>query len=108
MVLLGLETDPSIRPVDVFSSQDRHGKLNDNGMKIRGDHAIALSLIRYSQGHQRGIPLIACLGETFGQSYLETVVGIFGKLVGRIADERQALDAAHDEDARRRVRGPFL
>ena len=33
---------------------------------------------------------------------------IFGKLVGRIADERQALDAAHDEDARRRVRGVLL
>ena len=25
MVLLGLETDPSIRPVDVFSIQERHG-----------------------------------------------------------------------------------
>ena len=44
---------------------------------------------------------------TFRQSYLETVVGIFGKLVGRIADERDALDVTHDEeekDARRRVR----
>ena len=48
----------------------------------------------------------------FGQSYLETVVGIFGKLVGRIADERDALDVTHvreeKEDARLRVRGPFI
>ena len=59
MVLLGLETDPSIRPVDIFSSQERHGKLNDNGMRIRRDDVIALSSIQYGQGHQRGIPLIA-------------------------------------------------
>ena len=54
------------------------------------------------------MPALARYGETFGQTDLETVVGIFGKLVGRIADERDALDAGEDEDARRRVRGPFL
>ena len=43
------------------------------------------------------------------RSYLETVVSIFGKLVGGIADERDALDVAHDEeDAPRRVRGVLL
>ena len=57
-------------------------------MRIRRDHAIALSLIRYGQGRQRGMPSIALQGEAFVQTYLETVVGIFGKLVGRIADER--------------------
>ena len=48
---------------------------------------------------------------SFGQSYLETLVGIFGKLVGRIADESDALDVTDDgdeEDDPRRERGPFL
>ena len=45
---------------------------------------------------------------TFRQSYLETVVGIFGKLVGRIADERDALDVTHDEDDPRRGCGLLL
>ena len=57
-------------------------------MRIRRDHATTLSLLWYGQEHQRGIPFIALQGETLGQSYLETVVGIFGKLLGLIADER--------------------
>ena len=81
-------------------------------MRIRGDDGIALSLIQDGQGHQQGMPSIARWGETFVQTDFETVVGILGKLVGRITDERDALDVIHDEeekeDARRRVRGVLL
>ena len=45
VALLGLETDPSIRPYAEFSSHERDVELNDNGMRIRRDHAISLSLI---------------------------------------------------------------
>ena len=34
MVLLGLETDPSILPCDIFWSQERHVELNDSCMRI--------------------------------------------------------------------------
>ena len=34
MVLLGLETDPSMLPCDIFSSQERHVELNDSCMRI--------------------------------------------------------------------------
>lgn len=50
MAILGLETDLSIRPCAEFSSHERDVELNDNGMRIRGDHAIALSLIRNGHG----------------------------------------------------------
>ena len=59
IVLLGFETHSSIVPVDVFSRQIRHAEFDDFGMKIRGDDAIALSLIRDGQGHQSGILTIA-------------------------------------------------
>ena len=78
-------------------------------MRIRGDDGIALALIRDRQRHQRGMPSLARQDETFGQTDLETVVGIFGKLVGCIADERETLNFTHDEDTRVRVRGsPFI
>ena len=55
------------------------------------------------------MPLFALSGETFRQSYLETVVGIFGKLVGRIADQCQSRDVTHDDDDDLlRVRAPFI
>ena len=66
-------------------------------MRIRGDDGIALSLIRHGQGHERGMPAFARQEEPFGQTDLETVVGIVGKLVGCIADERQAFNLTHDE-----------
>ena len=57
-------------------------------VRIRGDRAIALLLIRHEDRQQRGMPSIALQCETFGQSHFKTVVGIFAKLVSRIADER--------------------
>ena len=54
------------------------------------------------------MPLIARQGETFRQSYLETVVVILGKLVGWIADQCQSLDVTHDDDDLLRVHGPFI
>ena len=70
-------------------------------MRIRSDDGIALALIRDGQRHQRSMPPRARQGEMFGQSDLETVVGIVGKLVGRIADERQAFNLTHDEQEAR-------
>ena len=77
-------------------------------MRITGDHTTALSFIGHSHGQQRGMPLIARQGETFRQSYLQTVVGILGKLVGWIADQCQSLDVTHDDDDLLRVHGPFM
>ena len=56
------------------------------------------------------MPAFTRQDETFGQSDLETVVGIFRKLVGRIADERQVFDLTHDEQegTSERVQGPFI
>ena len=76
-------------------------------MRITGDHTTALSFIGHGHGQQRGMPLIARQGETFRQSYLETVVGILGKLVGLIANQCQSLDVTHDDDDLLRVHGPF-
>ena len=59
MALLGLKTDPSIRPVDIFSRHVRHGEFDDFCMRIRGDDGIALSFIRDGQGHQRGMLTLA-------------------------------------------------
>ena len=66
-------------------------------MRICRDDGITLSLIRDGQGHERGMPTFARQEETFGQTDLETVVGIVRKLVGRITDERQAFNLTHDE-----------
>ena len=43
----------------LFLRQIRHAEFDDLGMRIRGDDAIALSLIRDGQGHQSGILTIA-------------------------------------------------
>ena len=77
-------------------------------MRITGDHTTALSFIGHGHGQQRGMPLIARQGETFRQSYLETVVGILGKLDGWIADRCQSLDVTHDDDDVLRVHSPVI
>lgn len=77
-------------------------------MRITGDHTTALSFIGHGHGQQRGMPLIAQQGETFRQSYFETVVGILGKLVGWIADRCQSLDVTHDDDDLLRVHSPVI
>ena len=43
-IFLGLKTDLSILPVDIFSRQIRHAEFGDLGMRIYRDHAIALSM----------------------------------------------------------------
>ena len=80
---IGPGVGQTLSSLDILKSE-----FSDICMRIRRDHASTLSLLRYGREHQRGIPLIALQGETFGQSYLETVVGIFWKLIGLIADER--------------------
>ena len=67
-------------------------------MRIRGDHVIALSMVRHGQGQQRGMPSIPCQRRASGQTHLETVVGVVGKLVGGVADQRDALYLAHDAE----------
>ena len=73
-------------------------KLNYNFMRIRCDHAIALSIVRHGHGQQRGMPSIPCQRRAFGQTHLESVVGVVGKLVGGVADQRDALNLPHDKD----------
>ena len=63
-------------------------------MRIRSDHAITLSIVRHGHGQQRGMPSIPCQCHAFGQTHLETVVGV----VGGVADQRDALNLAHDTD----------
>ena len=54
-MLFSLEADPSILPCYIFSNGIHCIEFDDLCMRIRRYHAIALSLVRYGQGHERGI-----------------------------------------------------
>ena len=66
-------------------------------MRIRRNHAIALSIVRHRQRQQQCMPSIPCQRRAFGQTHLEAVVGVVGKL-GGVADQRDALYLAHDAE----------
>ena len=67
-------------------------------MRVPRGHPTAPSFVRHGHGQQRGMPSIPCQREPFRQTHLETGVGVVGKLVGGVADQRarDALYLVHD------------